>query len=150
MTEVGGTKLEVVVVPRLGGTPYYGFAVRAHATMLSMGQAEPGNELFTGESAAVVAKVHCGDEAYAIGVLTFSGTADGSLFVGLAYVDPDYRGRGVYRSMVDELHKAAERAGASKIVAATWVGNPAGDKAIVALGFRMVGHYYEADVAAAE
>jgi GNAT superfamily N-acetyltransferase len=135
--------VEVVEVPHLGGTMHCGFAIRAHAATIEEGLVEGDEVLIYGDMPAIVARLS--DET--IGIVAFDeAKARGLLFVYLAFVVPDFRRRGVFRLMHDELVKSAERRGCARIESASSLGNVAYNRAAVALGHRVVSQAYRLDV----
>jgi GNAT superfamily N-acetyltransferase len=132
--------IETVVVPRIGGTPYAGFAIRAHAALIEEGLSSPDEALVANHHSAVVARLATGE---AVGVVTFSAIeTNNTIFAWLAFVVPDFRRRGVYRLMHEELVKAAERLGAVGIEAISVAGNVAFNRTATSSGMRVVAQVY--------
>lgn len=128
--------LETFEVTRLGGTPFHGFAIQAHAMLLSEGLCDPSEALFHGNNSAIVARIH----GEAIGIVVFSMRH--ITRISLAYVLPDYRRRGVFRRMLDEVGIVTQREGLTRITASASVGNVAFNKAAVGCGLKVVDQVY--------
>jgi len=132
--------VETCEVAQLVGTPYCGFAIQAHAALVSEGLVERDELLVGGGACAIVARLAGGE---AIGIMVFDDLVDArSLHIRLVFVVPDFRRRGVCRLMHDELVKAAERRGATRIEARSLVGNAAYGRVAVALGHRATAQIY--------
>lgn len=136
--------VETAEIPHLGGTPYAGFAVRAHAALIEEGLSDPRDVLVWPMQSAIVARLSVEEP---IGILTFDEDRLDILHIYIAFVTPDFHRRGVFRLMHDELVKTAERLGATRIEFATSPGNTAMARTAAATGFRLVTHGYRMDVA---
>lgn len=136
--------IDIAEVPRLGGTPHAGFAVRSHAALIEEGLSDPCEVMVHPDHSAVVARLATGET---IGILTFSkNDASNTLFAWVTFVVPDFRRRGVYRLMHEELVRAAERRGCVGIEAVSVVGNAGFNRAAVSGGMRVVAQVYRQDL----
>ena len=144
MTDINDeVKLETFVVPQLGGTPYYGFAVQVHAALLDAGQSTPHDPMVEPGDSAIVARV--GDQT--VGMISYRAyIPNRSLLVCLAFVLPDWRRRGIFGHMFAGVIKAAERAGCPRIQAVSMVNNVAFNKVAAASGVRAVATVYQMDL----
>ena len=135
--------IETSEIHHIGGTPYAGFAVRAHAALIEDGLSDPADILVDAQHRAIVARV--GEEP--VGILTFiEDTRLNSVFVCVAFVVPDYRRRRIFGLMYEELIKAAERLGASRIEAITATNNVVFPRAADRVGMRRAGSLYRMDL----
>lgn len=135
-------RLEVVDLPRLVGSPYYGFAVQAHAALLDSGAVDPSDVLVHPEDGAIVAQIEVGGTKYMAGIVVYS-VGPSSLSIGLAYVQPDLRRRGIYRHMLEAVVKIAERLGDARVTARVGISNAEFGRAAVATGMRVASQVYE-------
>ena len=136
--------IETAEIPLIGGTTYAGFAVRAHAALLESAQADDCEVLVHAQQSAIVARLATGEP---IGILTFNKQEQSnSIFVFIAFVVPDFRRRGVFRLMNEELVKSAERLGASRIEMVSSVGNASFNLVATASGYRVVAQVYRQDL----
>lgn len=140
-------RLETVDVPRIGGTPFHGFAIQVHAALLDAGLCDPRDSLIWHTDGAVVSRV--GEQL--VGAITYHYYEESkSLWATAAYVLPDWRRRGIFGLMFEELVKVAERRGAGRIEAGSLVSNAIFNKVAVASGMAVVGYTYSMDVVAEE
>src|ERR1700761_1892708 len=98
--------LEIFEVPHLAGSPFHGFAIQAHAVMLAEGLCDPHEALVREDDSAVIARVH----GEVVGIATFSQWRPHTC-LHLAWVLPDYRRRGIFRQMFEQLIRASENEG---------------------------------------
>ena len=125
--------LNVRYLKQLGGTPYLGFAVQAHAALLDEGLADPTTAMVGWGTSAMVA--HVGRDMLACGIITFNHAEwDNRFDIGVGYVMPDYRRRGIYRLMWDELVLEAQRLKVARIYSAVKISNASMMKVATALG----------------
>lgn len=137
-------QIETAEVPHIGGTSYAGFAVRAHASMIEEGQSDSRDVMVVAQQSAIIARIASGET---IGILTFlPSEASNTIFLYLAYVVPDYRRRGVFRLMHDELVKAAERRGVAAIESVSMISNTVYRAAVVSAGSRVVAQVHRMDL----
>lgn len=137
-------RLETTDVPHLGGTPYLGFAVLAHAALVEQGLVDPRDALVDPADGAVVARVESGP----VGIFTYRYfPANRCLCVALAYVLPDWRRRRVFGHAFAELVRVAGERGATRIEAGTLASNSAFARAAVGVGMRLTHHVYAVDTA---
>ena len=128
--------LTLIRVQQLGGSPYAGFAVQAHAALLDEGLSDPSMTMVGWDTNAIVARVGR-DEQMAVGIITYSYlNYCARLDIGVGFVVPDFRRRGVYRAMWDEIVLEAQRLKATKILGTTYIKNDRMVKVAVALGRR--------------
>lgn len=138
-------RLETVDVPHIGGTPHHGFAIQVHAALLEAGLCDPRDALVCASDGAVVARV--GDQV--VGAITYRYYEDSrSLWACAAYVLPDWRRRGIFGLMFEEIVGVAGRRGAGRIEAGSLVTNQTFNRAAVRAGMAVVSHTYSMDVAA--
>ena len=127
-------RVETVTLPQLGGSPFFGFAVRAHAELLESGFADPCAPLLYHSTRAVVATVQ--DEP--IGVIAYNHAPhDRSLNVALGFVLADYRRRRVYRGLWEEVVKEARRLDCGRIYGVVSSKNSGMLRVAAALGRRV-------------
>jgi hypothetical protein len=137
--------LKILRVPQLGGTPFAGFAVQVNAALLDEGFADPFVSMVGWDTAAVVAL--SGRDLTPAGIITYADSKWRKCFdVGMGYVLPDWRRRGIYRAMWDELVLAAQEQKVARIYGAIMVSNAPMLKVAVALGRRVESHNVVFDV----
>jgi GNAT superfamily N-acetyltransferase len=136
-------RLETVVVHHLGGTPFHGFAVQVHAALLAAGLCDPRDPLVYPGDGAILARV--GEDL--VGVITYRYYEDAmSLRACAAYVLPDWRRRGVFRLMHEELVRVAAGRRAGRIEARSLATNAAFRAAACASGMVALSTLYAMDV----
>lgn len=134
--------VETFEVPQIGGTPYYGWAVQVHAELLRDGAVDLSELLFHPHCSAIVAKV--GPDT--VGTIVFDTDTRG-VICHAAYVHPEYRRRGVFGLMFDELLRAAGRRGLRRIGASAPHRAASYAKALVAVGLRAEATTFAGDFA---
>lgn len=140
--------LKLIRVPQLGGTPFLGLAVQVHAALIEEGFADPTAQMVNWDTRAVVAL--SGRELTPAGIITYSAMEWIKCFdIGLGYVLPDWRRRGIYRQMWDELVAVAQEQKIAKIYGAISINNAPMLKVSVALGRRVKSQTVVFDVGAA-
>ena len=139
--------LKILRVPQLGGTPFAGFAVEVNAALLEEGFADFSVSMVGWDTCAVVAL--SGREQTPTGIITYADSKwHGCFDIGMGYVLPDWRRRGIYRQMWDELVLTAQEQKVSRIYGAIMVNNAPMLKVAVALGRRIESHNVVFDVGA--
>lgn len=136
--------VETAEIPYLGGTPYAGFAVRAHAALIEEGLSEPHEVMVYNDQSAIVARLATGEP---IGIVTFTKVdATNSFFIRIGFVVPDFRRRGVFRLMQDELFITAERRGVTRIEFASMIGNTVMNRVATSVGYHVRAQVYRMDL----
>lgn len=123
--------LNIKRVKQLGGTPHLGFALRAYAACIEEGVVSARELPFGWDARGLVAYVR--DEP--AGVLVY-GTAPWSqtYHVIFGFVLPDFRRRGIYRALFDELTCVAMDEGVAAITGTVAVGNKGMQAVMTRLG----------------
>ncbi len=140
--------LKILRVPQLGGTPFLGLAVQVHAALLEEGFADPEAPMVSWDTSAVVAL--SGHELTSAGIITYVEMKWRNCFdIGMGYVLPDWRRRGIYRHMWDELVLVAQDKNVCKIYGAIKITNAPMLKVAIALGRRVESQTVVLDVGSA-
>jgi GNAT superfamily N-acetyltransferase len=137
----GDLRLETVNVPRMGGTPVYGVAVTALAALIEVQQFDPTQPAFLVSDSAIVARVSLGDSDHVVGIITYSVDPIYGASIGVAFVHPEYRRRGILRHMLEELVRAIGEG--VRVRTTLTLQNVHAAKALVGAGFRVVANVYE-------
>ena len=140
-------KLKTFEVPKLLGTPYYGFAIQAHADLIGSNIVEQSDVLIRESSSTIVAQIEIADSWETIGAIVYQKTTGD---ISMAYVLSDFRRRGVYRYMLYELIKAAERDKLSRLSFVVPAGMSNFGKIAMATDFRAKSLVFVTDIASQE
>src|SRR5436190_20228823 len=95
---------EIVVVDQLGGTPYLGYAIQAHAALVRDGDSVSHVQMVGWDNKAVVALL----EGKVVGIITYADSKhvkEWNILIG--FVDPDRRKEGIYKQMWAKLVQQA-------------------------------------------